>query len=83
MTRSSWYMTQSRPPIPSASGLEASTDTRMSVPGALVLEPPSLTEDTPALTATCAPPCQATTRPPALTQSWSARLPLAPRAWTA
>ena len=80
IVRSSWYITQSRAPMPAASGLAGSSETRMSVPGALVWEPPSRAVEIPALTATWAPPCQATRRPPPLTQSRSARLPLAPSA---
>ena len=51
-------------------------------PGSSCATSPSLTVETPALAATSAPPCQATIRPPPLTQSRRALLPFAPSAWT-
>ena len=79
---SSWYMTHAWSPTFAASGLASSTATRMSVPGAFVCDVPNFALEAPAFAATTAPPCHATMRPPAFTQSRRARLPLAPSAWT-
>ena len=73
-------MTQSRPPIPVASGLAGLSETRISVPGAFVFDVENWVVEIPAFVASSAPPCQATSRPPLLTQSRSAFLPFAPSA---